>query len=314
MNKIKIMDQVTVYQDVFSDNQIDLILNEINKSDDGFDLINYSFNEIDPDQSSYLDKHGPQPKERNDGSIIQSWAPWYTYGARSIWGYPKSSEITNDQDKGFHFLKDAILKVHYDYIDEYGNDGVWTYPIENWNIGETEDDSIVLSNIEILKHRQNKEYKYTIGVHTDWHNHRFDEPGPKQVLTYTIYINDDYEGGEIDFIDENNKHLIVYKPKRGDITVFPSGRPYWHGARAATSKNNKIFIRTFVIYRHPMTQKWSDGLRVYGPTKFLEIENERLKDSGSVGRQAVKEGDSPDRSNPNPPIFYNKETYIDGRI
>ena len=66
-----------------------------------------------------------------------------------------------------------------------------------------------------------------------------------------------------------------------------------------------------------MTQKWSDGLRVYGPTKFLEIENERLKDivdSGSVGRQAVKEGDSPDRSNPNPPIFYNKETYIDGRI
>ena len=40
-----------------------------------------------------------------------------------------------------------------------------------------------------------------------------------------------------------------------------------------------------------MTQKWSDGLRVYGPTKFLEIENERLKDivdSGSVGRQAVK--------------------------
>ena len=42
MNKIKIMDQVTVYQDVFSDNQIDLILNEINKSDDGFDLINYT--------------------------------------------------------------------------------------------------------------------------------------------------------------------------------------------------------------------------------------------------------------------------------
>ena len=103
MNKIKIMDQVTVYQDVFSDNQIDLILNEINKSDDGFDLINYSFNEIDPDQSSYLDKHGPQPKERNDGSIIQSWAPWYTYGARSIWGYPKSSER-------FSFFKRCDLK------------------------------------------------------------------------------------------------------------------------------------------------------------------------------------------------------------
>jgi hypothetical protein len=316
MKKITIMNQVTVYQDLFSDEELNLILSEINKSDQSLNN-NYSYDEVDPDNSAYLDKHGPQPKDRNDGTIIQTWAPWYTYGTRSIWGYPKSPDAPDNQSKGFNLLKNAILKVHYDYLNDYAESGVWTYPILDWKIGETEEDSMVLSTIEILKHKKNNESKYTIGVHTDWHNHRSDEPGPKQILTYTIYINDDYEGGEIDFIDESNEHLIVYKPKRGDITVFPAGRPYWHGARAATSDVNKIFIRTFAIYRHPMTEKWSNGLRVYGPTQFLEIENERLKsivDSGSIGRQAVRVGSEPDKLNPNPAIFYNKETYIDGRL
>jgi hypothetical protein len=86
MNKIKIMDQVTVYQNIFSEDELSLILNEINKSDPTINTEKYLFDEINPDNSSYLDKHGPQPKDREDGSIIQTWAPWYTYGARSIWG------------------------------------------------------------------------------------------------------------------------------------------------------------------------------------------------------------------------------------
>jgi hypothetical protein len=312
MQKIKIMDQVTVYRDVLSEDDLNLIMREIEKSNPNLEDITYS----NPDDSAYFDTHGPQPEKRKNGTIIQTWAPWYTYGLRSIWGYPESNNDVSDQAKGFNLLNNSILKCHEDYCNEYSESGQWTYEISDWKIGDSDESSMVLSTLEILKHKKNLDTKYTIGVHTDWHNHRIDEPGPKQILTYTIYLNDDYVGGEIDFVDEENKHLIVYKPKKGDITVFPAGRPYWHGARGVTSEISKFFIRTFAVLRLPINKRWSDGIRMYGPTRFLSMENERLKetvDSGSVGRQAVFEGLEPDQNNPNPPIFFNKETYIDGR-
>ena len=317
MNKINIMNQVTVYQGLFSDEELNLLVNEINKSEQVVHSEDYELKDIDPDNSAYLDKHGPQPEKRKDGSAIFTWAPWYTYGSRSIWGYPNGNEDVSNQAQGFRILTDAILKAHSDYVKDYAETGEWPYEISDWSIGDRDEHSVVLSTLEILRHKRNTDTKYTIGMHTDWHNHRADEPGPKQLLTYTIYLNDEYDGGEIDFIDESNKHLIAYKPKRGDITVFPSGRPYWHGARGVTSEASKLFIRTFAIYRHPMTEKWSEGVRLHGPTRFLEIENERLKtivDSGIVGRQPVLEGTNPANGNSNPPIYYNRETYIDGRV
>jgi len=316
MNKIKIMDQVTVYQDVFSDSDLNMLLDEINKSEIEDDK-KYDPSEIDPDNSAYLNEHGPQPQDKNDGSLIYTWTPWYTYGKRSIWNHPSDFNQENKQHVGFNLLKNSVLKTHCDYVNEWAKDGKWTYDIQDWNIGETEEDPMVMSTLEILKHKKNNDEKYTIPVHTDWHNQRVDEPGPKQILTYTIYLNDDYDGGEIDFIDETNSKLIVYKPKRGDITVFPSGRPYWHGARAVTSDKSKIFIRTFALYRYPVTEKWINGLMVYGPTEFLRKENERLKsivDSGIAGRQAVPRGGGSDPANPNPTIYYDEEIYIDGRI
>lgn len=317
MNKIKVMDQVYVYRDLFSQEDLDLIVDEIWKSVPEIDHSQYKDDEINPDQSSYLDKHGPQPRNRTDGSLIKTWAPWYNYGVRSIWGSPKeNTDPESKQAIGYKILHDAVVKAHNDYVDNHVKTGIWTYEIDDWNLGDKEEDSMCMSNFEILRHKKNLETQYTIGVHTDWHNHRIDEPGPKQLLTYTIYINDNYEGGEVDFIDENDKHLIAYKPKRGDVTVFPSGRPYWHGARAVTSDESKFFIRTFAVHRLTPNKRWIDGLRIWGPTVFLDSENRRLKeivDSGSIGRQITFEGNDPDPHNPNPPIYYNKETYIDGR-
>jgi hypothetical protein len=317
MNKLKVMDQVYVYRDVFSDDELKLIVDEILKSGPEINASQYQDNEIDPDQSSYLDKHGPQPENRKDGSLIKTWAPWYTYGVRSLWASPRpSTDPDSNQARGYKLLHEAVIKVHNDYIANHVESGTWTYEIDDWHIGETEEDSMIMSTLEILRHKKNLETQYTVGVHTDWHNHRIDEPGPKQILTYTIYINDDYEGGEVDFIDENNKHLIAYKPRRGDVTVFPSGRPYWHGARAVTSDESKFFIRTFASYRLAPNKRWLDGMRIWGPTVFLDYENDRLKDivdSGSIGRQLVREGLNPDPNNLNPPLYYNKETYIDGR-
>lgn len=59
--------------------------------------------------------------------------------------------------------------------------------------------------------------------HTDYQIEQAAEPGNKFVITSTMYINDDYQGGEILF--KVNKDKFIYKPEAGDILVFPSGHP-----------------------------------------------------------------------------------------
>lgn len=315
MDKIEIMPQVTVYRNLISNEDLDFIMAEISKSQK--DMV--SNDSLDPLQSVLKDYHGQEPQDKKDGSIIRTWESWYTYGIKSIWGFPKDMRDQSPQSKGYLILQDAIGKAHFDYIEKWKDAGVWTYDIPKWDIFEGENDKLdnmCLSSFEILQHKINKEEPYAIGVHTDWHEQRFDEPGPKQILTYTIYINDDYEGGEIDFVDEENGDLIVYKPRRGDVTVFPSGRPYWHGARAVTDGPNKVFVRTFGLYRSPGTKEWNDGLKNHGLALWLKMTNEKVKefdDAGSVGRQLIFEGQSPNEHDPSVPIYIKSETYIDGR-
>jgi hypothetical protein len=309
------MPQVTVYRDILSDDQIELLLNEIRISQKNYQ----EMEKTDPSLSTYYDFHGPQPQNRDDGTLIMTWTPWYTYGLRSVWSNPYDIKNKKEHISGYNIIKNAIAEAHFDYLSDYKDSGRWTYDIKEWDILAPEDEegnNMPLSTFEILQHRLNLDQDYTIGVHTDWHNHRLDEPGPKQILTYTIYLNDDYEGGEIDFVDEENNKLIVYKPKKGDITIFPSGQPYWHGARAVKSEPSKIFIRTFGIYRHPGSKEWNTGLKLHGIKNWIDKENERVKDfadKGNVGRQIVFEGESPNIGNNLLPLYIKSEEYIDGR-
>jgi hypothetical protein len=46
------------------------------------------------------------------------------------------------------------------------------------------------------------------------------------------YINDDYEGGEINFMD----HSLKIKPKANSLITFPSNSDYWHEVLENTGK------------------------------------------------------------------------------
>jgi predicted 2-oxoglutarate/Fe(II)-dependent dioxygenase YbiX len=104
--------------------------------------------------------------------------------------------------------------------------------------------------------------------HTDFHQPKGDEPGIKPGITVTMYLNDDHEGGEISyriFEGKDTEHVIegtkliptipydkpidefTYKPKAGDIIIFPSNIPFYHGVHKVT-KGFKYFVRTFWMY------------------------------------------------------------------
>jgi hypothetical protein len=59
--------------------------------------------------------------------------------------------------------------------------------------------------------------------HTDYVIEQASEPGDKFAITTTMYFNDDYRGGEILF--KLKGEIFSYKPKAGDLLVFPSGHP-----------------------------------------------------------------------------------------
>jgi hypothetical protein len=65
------------------------------------------------------------------------------------------------------------------------------------------------------------------GQGTHFNIHADHGPAYNCTVSAVIYINDDYEGGDLKFPRLDN---LVYKPKAGDIAIFPSNYIYEHAS------------------------------------------------------------------------------------
>lgn len=61
------------------------------------------------------------------------------------------------------------------------------------------------------------------GYH-DWHFEASGFSHARRVLAWTLYLNDDYEGGELEFL-YHGKRL---KPRAGEVVIFPAGFTHTH--------------------------------------------------------------------------------------
>jgi len=83
----------------------------------------------------------------------------------------------------------------------------------------------------ILKYSDNAEYR------THWDS----SPSNGRVLSLVAYMNDDYEGGELDF----PLYGVSVKPENGMVLLFPSGFQHKHTARPVTSGTKYSFVTWF---------------------------------------------------------------------
>lgn len=136
--------------------------------------------------------------------------------------------------------------------------------------------------------------------HTDYDYIRGDEPGDKFAITCTMYLNDDYEGGEMWFALGHPKdsfgeeplpdeEIHIYKPSAGDVLVFPAGHPdilsdqstYFHGvsrtSRSAENPSDKFFIRSYHLIPFEGTPEWLANQEKYGAEAWEKMETERIK-------------------------------------
>ena len=90
-----------------------------------------------------------------------------------------------------------------------------------------------------MYHENYKMLKYP--VDTEYKKHYDGATASGRCISAIAYLNDDYEGGEIEFPNFE----IKIKPKAGMLVLFPSNYAYAHIAHSVT-KGTKYAIVTWI--------------------------------------------------------------------
>jgi hypothetical protein len=174
--------------------------------------------------------------------------------------------------ENFHLVTEDYIKrynINVDLnetsIDENGN----SVPTWRWTGG-------TIGKYHISTNDEQVGMRY----HSDYQREQGSAPGYKFVITCTIYFNDDYEGGEIDFAMGDK--LVKYKPEAGDLLVFPSGHPdyltedgmpYLHGVMPSYNKN-KILSRMYWQKYQKGTEEWYTKEKEFGKQVWANMQPE----------------------------------------
>jgi hypothetical protein len=208
----------------------------------------------------------------------EKWEKWYTFGkklhiefnrvffnsipTKEEWdAFNKKIEINNEEEK--QFIKD-INNAFYE--------GIKTFLLDN---------KIQLQNFcffpyDIAKYATGGKMNY----HTDYQIEREGIPEAKFHTTGVFYLNDNYDGGEISFLELNNEQEIIqkidYKPEQGDLVIFSSNFPIYHGVKQVL-KGEKYIIRTYLRHEEKPNNDWLEGISKYGEENWIAMKEEESK-------------------------------------
>jgi hypothetical protein len=233
-------------------------------------------------------------------SIEDTWVDWYTFGkqknfplknTRNAYGLGVLPYDQFKQDINFDDVEDEKLRFFYNYIEDVFYKTTKHY-FELTGELQPEGSPKNHSTATLLKYIPRENFtKAVMGHHTDFQQEKKDEPGRKFFVTCNMYLNDDYDGGEVSFKvfqDESNdpdaeyvRHM--YKPESGDVTIFPSRAPYYHGVKSVHN-GIKYFIRSFYMYDYDGSEEWHANKNKYGEELWRQMEVERQKADMKSGK------------------------------
>lgn len=120
--------------------------------------------------------------------------------------------------------------------------------------------------------------------HSDYIRQPINSPGYKFVITALAYLNDDYAGGEIDFIIDGE--AFMYKPEAGDFLLFPSGNPdmltkdgsvYIHGVMPPSGLSSKYLARMYWMKYHPGDALWFEKEEEFGKDVWESMQEDIMQ-------------------------------------
>jgi len=115
----------------------------------------------------------------------------------------------------------SMTEVHW---ANFMHHKIWTYANKYCSRIQKNMDLIV-KEINVLK--------YEVGGHYVAHvDHHREEP---RTLSFIFFLNDDYEGGNVNLFLPNEQNKMVIKKKAGRLIIFPSNFLYLHAVEPVTS-------------------------------------------------------------------------------
>ncbi len=224
--------------------------------------------------------------EKNpEGSMIFPWEDWYTFGLEAD-NFIRDAEDTPRVIKEKEALEE-IERVFFTVVDHYFEKHNVEYSFDTFvdTVDGKTKNKWQKMGPSICKYNPETEVALDLAMHyhTDYQVEKRDARGYNFSVTVTMYLNDDYEGGGIDFYV--NDKLFYYKPKAGDVIVFPAGDPgfltegdelYHHGVRKIIG-SPKYFIRNNMLRFNEGTEEWINNQQLYGEEIWAQMERERWK-------------------------------------
>lgn len=217
-------------------------------------------------------------EEDHPDSLFSRWRKWYSQGYRKEIEFALSdfNPISRYQEEELSLILEIVATFNStfsDYFSMYnGENGIWPEYIKDWesiiNFKNNYNIDYFKYCVEMTKHMGNY-------LMMDYHVDEFLIEGElkkrRHVVTSNIYLNNDYNGGEICVYDSKALKSYMYKPGPGDIVIMPSTIPFYHGVMAY-EKADRYFLRTFVDYT--IEDDFIDG---YDWEKAKAIEDEFIK-------------------------------------
>ena len=154
---------------------------------------------------------------------VSDWEPWYAYGGDGHqYGEVKYLNRGAARDES-----DLAARQKAEWLIETLVAGMKKAALEYAKIHDIHE-VFVRYAVKALEHdRAHMGISYyfphrEMGPHIDWN-----ENNSEIEYTIVVYLNDEYEGGELHFVEPELEDLTI-KPKAGSIVVFPSHMPYKH--------------------------------------------------------------------------------------
>jgi hypothetical protein len=228
-------------------------------------------------------------KKEDEESLFSPWTPWSEFGeylspllkqnmeTRNIEKNLITNSIKQEEQKlailemieNFNLAtKDYMKKNNVEFNDTEiikDSDGI------NHRLWE-------LSGPSIARYKTDMNTTLAMTYHSDYVRKPIRNPGHEFAITALTYFNDDYDGGEIDFLVDGE--AFMYKPEAGDLLVFPSGHPdvltkkgqvYLHGVMPAT-REKKYINRMYWMKYCLGDQEWFEKEKEFGKDVWKEMQ------------------------------------------